>query len=75
MLDGAETHVTRFLSEMLKSTTEVVRQYYFVLLVSIDQEKTFLEKKLFRTHFWEKIDQKKANSETKKLKNSKNGNN
>ena len=44
-------------------------------MVSIDQEKTFLEKKNFRTHFWAKFEQEKANNETKKLKNSKAVNN
>ena len=63
MLDKAKNHVFRFLSE---GSRVLWGSYYFVLLVSRDQEKTFLEKKIFRTHFWAKFEQKKSNNETYK---------
>ena len=63
MLDKARNHVFRFLLEVSRV---LWGSYYFVLLVSRDQEKTFLEKKIFRTHFWAKFEQKKANNKTKK---------
>ena len=72
MLEKAKNHIFRFLSE---SSKVLWGSYYFVLLVSRDQEKTFLEKKIFRTHFWTNFEQKKANGETKKVKNGKNGDN